>query len=75
MGFSRSKPSVREAALLAQKIAEMPDRHLPLVMGEMMYKRELFRTASALNDLVSDYPEHRPAAVKALDKMQLWCGG
>jgi hypothetical protein len=75
MAVTKPQPSLREAIVLAHKIAAMPESKIPAVMGEMMYKRELFRTVSALDDLISDHPEHRSTAVKALDKMRLWCGG
>ena len=74
MPTSKPEPSLREAVALAHKIVAISDNELPSLMGEMIYKRELFRTVSALNDLAG-YPEHRPTAVKALDKMQLWCAG
>ena len=75
MPLSKPQPSLSEAVILARKIAAIPESKLPAVVGEMMYKRELFRTVSALNDLASDHPEHRLTAIRALDRMQLWCGG
>jgi hypothetical protein len=71
---SKPPPSTNDAVRLARKIAETPARELPAAIGEMMFKRDLYRTVTALDDLI-DHPEHRQVAVRALEKLGLWCGG
>ena len=75
MSVTRPQPSLGETIYLARRIAEMPESQIPQAIGEMMYRRELFRTVSALDDLVRERPEYGPVAVKALRKMQLWRAG
>jgi hypothetical protein len=72
---SEPPPSTNDAVRLARKIAETPTRELPAAIGEMMFKRDLYRTVTALDDLITDHPEHRQVAVRALERLGLWCGG
>jgi hypothetical protein len=75
MPISKLPLSDKQAVLVAQRIAALPERKIPSLVGEMMYKRDLYRTVSALDDLIAKNSEHRALAIKALSKLQLWCGG
>lgn len=75
MPISKLPLSDKQAVLVAQTIAGLPEPKIPALVGEMMYKRDLFRTVSALDDLIAKNGEHRAIAIKALSKLQLWCGG
>lgn len=75
MPISKLPLSDKQAVLVAQRIAALPEPKIPALVGEMMYKRDLYRTVSALDDLIAKNSEHRALAIKALSKLQLWCGG
>jgi len=67
--------SQSEALRLAQKIAEIPKGEVPDTIRRMIWGRELYRTVSALDDLLIDYPQHGLVAAKALKKIGLWDAG
>ena len=75
MPISKLPLSDKQAVMAAQTIAALPEREIPAMVGEMMYKRDLYRTVSALDDLIARNGEHRALAIKAPTKLQLWCGG
>jgi hypothetical protein len=75
MRITKLPLSDRQAKMAAEMIATLPEGDIPALVQEMMYKRHLYRTVSALDDLIAENGEHRAIAVKALTKLQLWCGG
>jgi hypothetical protein len=64
--------TVEEGVDLAESIAGMRPSQVVLTIQDLMFKRELSRTVSALNTLVLEHPTHRAVAAKALAKMGLW---
>jgi hypothetical protein len=75
MRISRIPLSSGQAKRAAEMIVTLPEGDIPALVQEMMYKRDLFRTVSALDDLIAENGEHRAIAVRALTKLRLWCGG
>jgi hypothetical protein len=67
-----SGKSVDEAVDLAQTIASMRPSQIVLTIQDLMFRRELSSTVSALNSLVLEHPDHRAIAAEALAKMGLW---
>ena len=72
MRVRTSETSVDETLDLARTIVAMRPSQLVLKIQEMMLKRELSETVSALNSLVLDHPNHKQIAAEALSKMGLW---
>jgi hypothetical protein len=75
MPVSKDVISTAEAVRLAHTIAGMPRGEVPGAVRKMIQNRELYRTVSALDDLLSDYPHEKPIAARALDKLGLWNAG
>lgn len=75
MRTATSETSVEEAVDLAKTIVAMRPSQVVLTIQDMMFKRELSKTVSALNALVLEHPDHKPVATEALAKMGLWLDG
>ena len=67
--------SQAESVRLAHKIGDIPRGEVPGAIRRMIRDRELYRTVSALDDLLIDHPQHRLVAAKALEKIGLWNAG
>jgi hypothetical protein len=72
MGRSGRKLNIEEGVDLAEAIAGMRPSQVVHTIQDLMFKRQLSRTVSALNELVLEHPDHRAIAAKALAKMGLW---
>jgi hypothetical protein len=75
MPIPKNPLSHREAVHLAHKIVEIPQGEVPGAIQRMIKGRELFRTVSALDDLLMDHPQYKQIATKALGKIGLWNAG
>ncbi|HEY7748406.1 MAG TPA: hypothetical protein VH933_07000 [Aestuariivirgaceae bacterium] len=67
-----AETSVDDTIELAKAIVAMRPSQVVLTIQDMMFKRELSQTVSALNTLVLDNPAHKQVAAQALAKMGLW---
>lgn len=67
--------SASDAVNLARKIANIPSGEVPAMIRQMLHNRELFKTVGALDDLLTEQPEHRMMVSRALNKLGLWHGG
>ena len=65
-------PSVDEAVTIARRIVSIPPGEVAESIRFMLKKRQLSTAVRGLNSLVLDYPQHRPIAQKALDRLGLW---
>lgn len=75
MPIPKEPLSKSEAVRLAKKIVDLPRGEIPRAIQQMLQHRELYRTVSALDDLLIDHPQHKHVAAQALERIGLWNTG